>query len=454
MYENIQSPSSAGAEQEFLENPDILQSIYYQVGNSSNFLIGAFNVLEIPSGELDTNCVHNGLMNHLQISCLPEYTVGVHDTDKIRGDLNTYSVADTQKNELVYDLSTYVPSVDSRVVAIRFNVLNVNSGNIGIVEMIFEKSVHGPIFAFSKIVVIPPSFVYIGGTRSYIEIVTFIGQISVLTISLIFVIIWFLKFLIKRPKLNAFAPFLALSVMIMTVTSIFLELSVLFASPLVAADLGVSQYVNLIWVSDRFSHVNQLNGIIIVFLTQYLIFNLFLQSTKSIVPFALVWSLFLVLFAVLLNLLFPTRISFVDAAEYLIRICLGNITRSDFLFFQSLGFSSVVLLFAFVLLYCWVLGAAIGTLLKTAKPPSVRLPQMLPPESLVSDDSPADDTCPLERDKEQAIDPLVASIEMMAGKALGEIEAVKTFVDTRMNEVRDKIEKTATRMRETYLLLS
>ena len=423
MRQNVQSVSSIEAEKQYLLEPNVLQSIYYQVGNSSNFVIGAFEIVEVPFGVLSvSNCLSNELVGGvLDVLCM--------------GDDSVDSVS-----SLVYDLSVYVPNPNSRIVTVKFSLVNVNTGNVGIVSIEFEKSKNGLVHSEFRVVVVPPSFMYLGGRQWVTDWLEFVGKILILVCSCIFLLVMIFLTITRKMQINILNILFSVSACL-SISSISYAFGVLATGPLLDVDLGIVQYVDLEWVADSFLKCQEINSVnIVLFVNLICVYTFENGVYTTCLKFAAGWTVSLVAFSTLLNIAFPTQYSFSDSFLLLLRVAVGNVTRNDFENWSRNNFSFVCIIFGFVLVYIWWLALLVAILLYR--------PVVVDPNSaLNSAPNSAPTSAPNSASSVTVVDKTTASIEMLAGKALFEMETVHSVMEKRFSEIRERLDTSAQRIR-------
>ena len=447
-------------------------------------------VTQIPlPTELMNPCGSNPVFEQLNISCLPEYRV-----DKpgrmIDGALNTYSVEDGELS-LVYDLASFTPSTRSRVIAIEFSIITINTGNIAIVKVMFERSLHGDYRPSHTVAVVPSHFVYMGGTGSLNEWILLGGHIFIAVCAAAWLLIYPIRkqssgTLLALPTVTEVAR---LATAILCECSFGIQFGVIFEHPLISANLGTETHVNLSHVAAKFDTVNGINAVIVLLLFLQLIAHFGGSLSPSWAGVCALTLFVVVQFAVVISAGFGKFYSFTEAYMLLTRIGLRQVSSHDFRILSTQGFELTVLLVMFAFTLYWLTGVMIGTFLAssndshaTKTTPAVEAwtrvglsisakiksiiyrtnaSEQVPP-SRESDSSPNVGIELASRSPrvkhlgahshsdQVADDTVLASIEIMAGRALTEINALTETMERQLTEAREQLEDTGRRVRDIH----
>jgi len=416
-------------------NPDLMISVYYQIGNSSLFLVGAIEATVILMPALSSPCVKNPLFDHLNISCLIPYKIS-SPGPIIEGELADYSQADGVVS-LIYDLANFTIPTSMRMTALEFNVFCSDSGDIAVTKIVFERSIHGQYVASSTITVIPRQLYYFGGSGSTSAWMLVIGQILIL-VAACSMLLFLLGRRIVEKSVFAIPTATEVSLVVLSVlciSSFGIQYTAVTSGPLNAANIGVVKSVNLSTTASQFNSVNALNGLIIMLL--------FAHVVGVLIPLKADWFFLLsialstmVVFSVILNIRFPSVLSFKAAFNLLTRISLRYINNADFEWLASNKFEMTSLLVFYAFLTYWITGLVLGYFvgnhmkLHSAKP------------TIVSDPKP-DET---DDESGKEYESLFTSLEVMAGRAVGEIGSVKARMDEELAGVKETLSQVKERI--------
>jgi hypothetical protein len=349
---NFNAPSSVSAAKELKSSPSILQPGYHQIGNSTDYLIGSFQTswLEFPQSE--SGCASgNPLFSSLNVSCVPEYQISNHGPSYINGVFHRYSVGDGFSDTYA-DLAEYSVPQTAMVVGIDWSVIDETSQTVAVCQVILERSIHGVFKPSYSIISVPPDLLYLGGTGTVREWFLAIGHCIIVGLCSLFLLtapfVWYKGYLSSVD----FWPAIVLS--ILCIVSFGLQFSITANPPLIGANLGITQFVSLEWVASRFQSINQLNSVITAFLVAIVMLDLIGVSRLKRV--GLIFSLFIIsvlCLTILISLMYPSSVSFVDALVLLSRMQLGNVTNVD-----SVGLVGIGIIFCVI--FWWFLGLAVG----------------------------------------------------------------------------------------------
>ena len=405
-------------------NPDVMLSVYYQIPNTSYYLIGAIEATVIEMPELSTPCVENPLFSELNISCMMPYKVG-SPGPIIEGQLATYSESDgTQK--LVYDLSKFSSPLDSRMTALQFNVYSADSGDVAITKVIFERSVHGQYVSSSSVTVIPQHFYYFGGSGAAWNWALVVGQFLILVASCAGLLCLMGRRIVEK-QIFVFPSATEVSLFVLSVmciSSFGIQYTAITSGPLNNANIGVVRSVNLSETAAQFNSVNAANALIIMLL--------FAHGLVVFLPLKRAWFLLtaitlvvMVMFSVLLNIRFPSILSFKEAFDLLTRISLRYLLN-DFLFLSAKNFEMTCILIFYAFTTYWITGLFLGYFLGHYTSAFGETPMEKVTLSASKSGSYDDD------DDDQS---LVPSLEVVAGRAVTEMASVKAEMDAGLEAV-------------------
>jgi hypothetical protein len=428
LHESFESADALTAQAQLEQNPDLVLPMYYRLVLDEQLkLMGAAVITEIaiPS-TFKAPCSPSPLFDKLNISCMSQYEVSTPGR-LIRGTEATYSVGDGTST-LVYDFSTYSPSTNSRMISIEINVFDTVSASIAIAQIIFERSRLGNLKPKVSVVTIPQHFVYFGGLGTMVEWLLVGGLCFIALVSLV-VILTILIRRIRRRSLAAPAIWEVTLLVIasMCVASCAVQFSAIMSNPLADINIGLKRSVALSEIADQFTAVNGINAVIIMTL-----FGLFLTDSININTLA-DWGavvgvclLIMTALAAILNLRFADCLSFSSSFVLLTKIGIRYVSTNDFAFLWQNGFAmaSLMVFHAFVLY--WVTGVVIGVFLGDK-----------PKRSAPAFDlqNPLDTQEPNE---EQTI----ASVEVFAGKMLGDVTAMKEQIENELGAARAELVET------------
>ena len=418
-------------------NPHVILSMYYKLNNSGYFLMGAPEITEILLPDIWKSCADDALVSNLNLTCLPDYRV-VNDGRVIHGTDRTYSSGDGTVN-LVYDFSTYVPSPNSRMIAVDFNIFDPTTTHTAIGQIVFERTTFGDFKPTSSVSVVPHHFMYLGGNGAVGEWFLVVGHFMILVLATVLFLTIVIRRIAQRKTINpipSLLEVLMLTIGILCITSFGIQFAIIFSTPLAGVNLGILRSVNLSEVAQRFVTVNALNSVILLLGFGTLIFELAGWRALSWTQPVSVAMTSMICFSLLLTVQFGKYLTFGESFMLLTRVGLRYISDPDFEFLLSNGYGMAALLVFFSFLFYWLMGAVVGSFMpRTAKadqPPetpispaprrtsSIRRSVVVPRENL---------------DDEQ----LLASVEVLGGRALSEITAIKDKVEQELQSVREEL---------------
>jgi hypothetical protein len=233
----------------YASNPNKLQSMFMQISNTSNFLVGPVTVTRIELGSPSEPCYTNPLFSGISLLCVPSYSIKNTDSRYIPGVYETYSMGDGTV-DLVFDLSQYFPPTTYRMMAMEFTVYNVNTNNVGVCRIVFERSTRGDFHTTLSATVLPPQFLYLGRAGgNAMEWIVFGGHIAVAFVSAIFIVFFTLSKLLARDPFTSYLfnihYIIPIVIAALSVASFGYQLSVTFSNPLITANLGTTESVKL-----------------------------------------------------------------------------------------------------------------------------------------------------------------------------------------------------------------
>jgi hypothetical protein len=415
----LQSDDAIAAHETFSQSPNAVLSMYYQLQTNNLFLLGAPELTEILYPDEMVACASEPLVDHLGLRCMQDYEI-VNQGRIIRGPRTDFSSADGEFY-LVYDFSAYVPSPKARMISLDFNVFDGATSNIGIAQIVFERTPLGDFQSTDSVVTIPNHFVYLGGSGSSGEWALVAGHILILigaSVSFLFVSI--------RKVLHASMPSqfetVLLIVSVLCIVSFGLQFAMMTSTPLATVNLGIERSINLSEVAYRFSVVNVLNSIVIA-----LMLVLVLLTCTSL-TFSPIFALLCVMliFSLVLTVRFPALFSFGESFMLFTYIGLRYISDTDFSHLAaSGGFSLAALLVFQALVFYWLTGVVIGTFTSSRvsrNPPTPDKQNQRRSSILVEENS-----------------DILASVEVLGGRALTEITALKESIEDELQSVRQEL---------------
>jgi hypothetical protein len=445
LFRFLNSTEALAASSILNQNPHALLSVYYKLNIDDWLLMGPTQMSEItiPSSFVSP-CHKIPLVESLNISCMPAYQIS--NTGRlVHGKLSSYSVNDGI-TRLVYDLSNYTAGTDSRMISIEFNIYDVPRANIGIVQIVFERTGLGSIISRYSVVSVPQHFVYLGGTGSTSEWLLVVGQISILVgvISALFVLC---IYKVRNHSVLVWPAYWEVLVVVIAVTSIVsfgLQFSMMISTPLAGVNLGTLRSVALSEVAERFITVNAINAFTIVLLLGLFV-SMFLSNT-TLRDWLLVFSVcvsVMVLTAVVLNLRFADCLSFTSSFMLLIKVSLRYISTDDFNFLFRNGYAMAAMLMFYSLAFFWLTGVVIGTLL----PVKTSLENN---QEKVEEKKAEKPTISVESNEEQTI----ASVEVFAGRMLTDVALMKEQIESELQSARADLVETRAKIGQIRQLVS
>ena len=480
----------------YADNPNTLQSAFVQISNTSNFLVGPVTVTRIVLSPSTSTCLSNPLFSALDLKCVPPYTMQNKDSRYIEGVFGTYSVRDGV-TDLVFDLSQYFPPLTYRMMAMEFTVYNANTNNVGVCRVIFERSSRGDFHTMLSNTVLPPQFLYVGragGTA--MEWIVLVGHIAIAIVSIFFILFSTIHKLFSRDPLKSFLsdihfviPVVIASVCI---SSFGYQISVTFSNPLITANLGSTESVNLQDQADTFHLVNNLNSINIVLMSIYFLWGHVMprsgiQFFFSILSSLVVW---IVIFSLILTIRYPTLFdSYSSTFGFVVSGILGDVNWTKI---ELGGFPLTLILITMMIGIYWITGITIGTLMYCMrksvdhcgtvsessfvtnvrnlslyekiskflpkptfdKKEETNLMNELHPELLAQlaahMKSPLTNKDEGEKPTEMNDDEFLACVEIMTENAFSTISDMKTDVEGSLKQVKSQLETVRWTIRETY----
>ena len=406
-------------------NSDVVMSMYYRLNSANLYLMGAVEVTEISiPPTFQTPCHANALVAKLNISCMPEYEISSPGR-MIRGSEATYSANDG-RSTLLYDLSEYVPLTSSRMIAIEFNVYDGVTSNVGIAQVVFERTRLGNIVSRSSVTTIPQVFVYMGGSGTTSEWLLVSGHITILVLAAVTLLVLIGRRILKRWwDSPTCLETLSVTISILCIASFGLQFQEVTSMPLLSVNLGVTRSVQLSEVADRFTTVNGINSVVIILLFFLLVSELVTPTDKvklwsSVVA---VSAVLMGMIALLINIRFSDILSFSQSFMLLTRVGLRYISASDFeRLWRNGGFPLATLLALHAFVLYWLTGIVVGILMG--------------PESPAKTVGPLVVNQPTGENKEEELMP---SVEVFAGRALSEVSAVRDKVEAEIESARTEL---------------
>lgn len=472
----------------YASNPNKLQSMFMQISNSSNFLVGPATVTRIDLGTPSVLCeLENPLFSGITTFCVPPYSNKNSDSRYIHGIYDTYSIADGEV-DLIYDLSEYFPPLTYRMMSIEFTVYNVNTNNVGVCRIVFERSPRGDFQSFSSATVLPPQFLYVGRSGgTALEWVVLAGHIAIALSSCVFILFFTLSKLFSRDSFSSFVlnPHYVIPIVIasLCLTSFAYQISVIFSNPLITVNLGTTSSVNLQNEADTYILVNNINAINIVLMSIYFLWGHLMPRSGisnffSILAFLILW---IVVVCTIVSVRWPFFFdSFSATFSFVIRILLGDI---DWNLLHKGGFPLTVVLATMWIGVYWLTGIAIGGVISSMRK-SVKINGVVSESNLVSMlrdsikgisdlstfashervtmtqlhpgllaqlevQSPTGDN--QEKSTEANNDEeFLASIEVMANNSFEDIKEMKSDIEGSLRQLKSQLETVRWSVRETY----
>ena len=425
---SLYSEEAIAAQSQLELNPDLILPMYYKLGVDEQLkLMGAVAITEIaiPS-PLKTPCNNNPLFEKLNISCMPEYAISTPGR-LIRGTEAGYSALDGTTT-LVYNLSTYSPSTNSRLIAIEFNVFDTVSANIAVGQIVFERSRMGNLISKVSVVTIPQHFVYFGGMGTMSEWLG-IGGLCVVAVGSLIAIFTIIIRRIRNRSLSSPAVWeiALIGLAALCLASFTLQLLAIMSNPLADLNLGLKRNIDLSEIAEKFTTVNGINAVIVMclfglFLTDFVSLGTF-TDWCSVIGFSLIiW----VALAAVLNVRFADCLSFSNSVFLLAKIGIRYVSRSDFEFLWQNGFAMASLLVFHAMLLYWATGVVVGIFLGD------------PPSPKPCDKKNGEKPNPVDS-QEPSHEQTLASVEVFAGKMLGDVTAMKDQIEADLQAAREEL---------------
>jgi len=373
----------------------------------------------------------------------------------------------------------------------------------------FERSQMGDFVSKTSVTVLPAHFLYIGrqSTSTLIEWVVLIGHIAIAIASAFFILGYTLIKLINRDSLSTYVDIHyvgPLTIATLCLVSFWLQISVAFSNPLIAVDLGTTKTVNLSYEADVFNAVNRLNSIQITLVMCYLLIGHWMPRTgmKKLWSTIGVLVLYTIAIAVVLLIRWPTIFSsFRITFFFMIRLLMAGVGHEELETVRNFGgFFMTLILIVYVFGVYWLIGLAIGTVMYTMKRTGGNIAEStfvatvkdskitektlelmekisggkyepkgtfntdnctekeaveIHPDILAQITSAAADrstavAAAVGGTAEMDDEEFLASIEVLAGRALGEISELKSDMDSQLKEARNKLDLARYQIRESY----
>lgn len=392
--------------------------------------------------------------------------------------------------DLVFDLSEYFPPLTYRMMSIEFTVYNVNTNNVGVCQIIFERSPRGDFQTSFSVTVLPPQFLYVarsGGTA--LEWVVLAGHIAIALSSCVFILFFTLSKIVALDPLSSYFlnPHFLVPIVIasLCIASFVNQILVIFSNPLITVNLGTTESVNLQNEADTYNLVNNMNAVNIVLMSIYFLWGHFMPRS-GITKFFTIMSLlilWIVLVCTITSIRWPNIFeSFSSTFAFIIRLVLGDI---DWNILDRGGFNLTVVLATMWIGVYWLTGVAIGSvifsmrksvkdkgvvsesdivsLLKKSGIGKLNLstfasdPQnamtQLHPDLLaqLSKNMSSSNNDKHEKTEEANNDEeFLASIEVMATKSFEDIKEIKSDIEGSLRQVKSQLETVRWSVRETY----
>ena len=415
-------------------------------------MIGAVQATEILMPEpSEAACSSNRLFASMKLRCTPEYSVGVSGRI-ISGRLADYSVADGQSS-LVYDLGSFTPSVRCRVVALEFNIYNVNTGNVAIATVLIERSIHGDYVSSSHIVVVPPGFIYLGGTGSALEWIIALGNIGIAAGSAIYLVYLLILSITRGVSSLGLSALVNASIAILCIVSASLQFQATFSTPMVKANLGLDHYVDLSSVASVFETVNAMNAIVIMLMFFSFIFAVIAPVSIKWVAATTAAVSVMVQLALVLQIRFPDLLTFRDAFMLLTKVGLRYVSARDFRYLSNFGIDMAIILTLFTLVLFafsgFVIGSFIANRMQEGKSLIDRLDRLIQGEDPMPQLHQEDPKAETKDDSNSNLDSeFMTSVEILAGRALTEIHDLKNEMDKQLEKAREDLVVASHRLKE------
>lgn len=420
-------------------NPHVVLSMYYKLDNSGYYLMGAPEVTEIVFPGTWGPCADDKLVSNLNFTCLSDYRI-VHDGRLISGADHIYSSGDGIVS-LIYDFSTFIPSTNTRMVSVDLNIFDPSTTHTAIGQIVFERRTFGDFKATSFVSVVPHHFMYLGGNGTTGEWALVVGNFIILVLASVAFLAIVSRRIVQRKTLTlipSVVEIMILAISILCITSFGYQFSIIFSTPLSGVNLGIMRSVNLSEVAHRFVTVNALNSIILLLNFATLIFALSGWRGLGWIQPVTVAIISMICFSLLLTVQFGKHLTFGESFMLLTRIGLRYISNSDFEYLTSQGYGMATLLVFFSFLLYWLTGAVIGSFISRGEKIDQRK------ES--SPASPQRTSLSVRRNTVTASEymeneQLLASVEVLGGRALSEITAIKDKVEQELESVRAELDQ-------------
>lgn len=426
---NFESSSSPESLEVYALNINVTQSTYYQIGDTSLYRIGAYQVVELPMGNFTNDCGSNPLFSNLSISCLPEYKVANSSARLIPGRYSEYSPLDGEV-KLVYDFAEYSPSSDLRAISISLNVYSADTGSVGVVEVVMDRSVLGKVSVDSRVTVLPMDFLYLGGSGSSMEWMRAIVHILLVAFASLTCIGYPLTKALSGDSWTTYFSLdfvVPITVCVLVIISFAYHFSVIFSNRLVEVNLGISNFVDLHVEADTLVFLNSLNAFTLTLLTMYVFTRHLAHGGRKMFLPIFLFTVVMLAVALGLALGWSTVMSFQDFFFLLTRIGLGNVNMDDWAMLTSVGgLSMVALIVFFVMCMYWFIGLGIGLVLGSSKgwwtAPAMSPNPTTPPEDVNGDDE------------------IATSLDMMSARAETELDLVHDDIREELSEAKRRLD--------------
>ena len=414
--------------------------LYYYTGSGMDYLIGVPEITEIPVPSTFEPCGQTALFAKLNLTCMPVYTQNVTGRT-ISGQEATYSLSDAS-SRLVYDLAAFEPSPSARTTFIEFNVFDRTQGNIAISRVVLERTRLGNIVTSRAVATVPQHFVHFGGNNTGADWAVVIGQCVILLVAAVTAV--YLAVQCYRSKSLTVVTGSVIAIAILCIASVCLQLSTAISMPLMRVNLGTAKSVQLSEVAATFETVNGINAIIVFSLSILLIcqfVSVGLRWTLAVLGLLMV----MVCVATVLSTQYGQLWSFSESFMLLTRIGLRRVSGDEFKIFTENGFALISILVFYSLALYAVTGLVVGSFMVSRG--SVVATSLVEGRKAGSDErpqSPLIEARPESAGSSQKLsekdDNLVASVEVLAGRALGQISQLRERMDIELERAREELE--------------
>jgi hypothetical protein len=393
--------------------------------------------------------------------------------------------------ELVYDLTTYFPPLTYRMMALEFTIYNVNTNTVGVCRIMFERSNRGEFFNAVSVTTLPGQFLFMGHSNSTVmDWVTLVGHAAIGITSALFIVLYTISKLVKGDSALSFLDIHYIAPIVIAtlcLISFWFQFSIVLDNPLIAVNLGTVKTVNLQHEADVFNSINRINSVIVTLLITYILYGHIVprNGMRRIWSIVAVIMIYTVSIAVVITVRWPTIFaSYRITCIFMIRLAMAGVGFDELEIIRDIGgFFLTILLIFYVFGIYWLIGLGIGTVIYSMKRTGgtitestfvqtvkdTRVAQAVPKifervsggefepkgtfnkencgqlnqialhPDIVAKSGIADD------DEE-----FLASIEVLAGRALGEISELKEDMETRIRDARDKLDVARYNVRECF----